>query len=113
MTDCVFCKIIKGDIPSKKFYEDDEFIIIADINPQADKHYLLIPKRHYADITQMTDEDAAVLARALKKLSSLADELGLSNGFRIISNKGADSCQSVFHLHIHILGGNKLSERMG
>ncbi|HOK81311.1 MAG: histidine triad nucleotide-binding protein [Clostridiales bacterium] len=113
MTDCVFCKIIKGDIPSKKFYEDDEFIIIADINPQADKHYLLIPKRHYADITQMTDEDAAVLARALKKLSSLADELGLSNGFRIINNKGADSCQSVFHLHIHILGGNKLSERMG
>lgn len=111
--DCVFCKIIKGEIPSKKYYEDENMVIIADISPQADKHYLLIPKRHYADITEMTDGDAAILGKCLRKLSALADGLGLGNGFRIVSNKGADACQSVPHLHIHILGGNKLSEKMG
>lgn len=112
MTDCIFCKIIRGEIPAKKYYEDDNIIIIADISPQAEKHYLLIPKRHYADITQMTDSDATILAASLQKLDGLADSLGLSGGFRIVSNKGDDARQSVHHLHIHILGGNTLSEKM-
>lgn len=109
---CIFCKIIAGEIPSKKVYEDDDMLIIEDIAPQAEKHYLLLPREHYANIMEMTDGQAATLARCLKTLSRIADSLGLSGGFRLVSNKGADACQSVEHLHIHILGGNKLSEKM-
>ena len=106
---CVFCKIIAGEIPSKKFYEDD---VIADVNPQAAKHYLLLPKKHYANIVEMSEDDAIILGKCLKKLSTLVDELGLKDGFRLVSNKGENGCQSVNHLHIHILGGEKLSEKM-
>lgn len=113
MENCLFCKIIKGDIPSAKVYEDDNMIIIKDISPQAPIHLLLIPKEHYKDITEMTDDQALTLAKCLKKLSVLADELGLKDGFRIVSNKGENGCQSVGHLHIHILGGHKLDEKMG
>lgn len=113
MDNCLFCKIIKGEIPSTKVYEDENMVIIKDIAPQAPVHLLLLPKEHFANIVEMTDEQAQVLAKCLKKLSTLVDELGLSGGFRLISNKGADACQSVEHLHIHILGGEKLSERMG
>lgn len=112
MNDCIFCKIANGIIPSKKFYEDDEMVIIADINPQAEKHYLLIPKRHYANIIEMTSEEAVILGNCLKKLSTLVDDLGLQEGFRLVSNKGENGCQSVNHLHIHILGGQKLSDKM-
>lgn len=110
---CIFCKIINGEIPSTKLYEDDDMIIIKDVNPQAEKHYLLLPKKHYANIIEMSEQDAVTLGRCLKKLSTLVDELGLQNGFRLISNKGADACQSVEHLHIHILGGQQLTDRMG
>jgi len=106
--DCVFCKIIKGEIPVKPVYEDGEFIIINDINPIAPKHYLLIPRRHYAVLSEMTDSDAAVLARAVKRLPSLSGQLGLENGYRLIVNQGADAGQSVPHLHIHILAGEKM-----
>lgn len=112
MDNCIFCKIVKGDIPSTKVYEDDDMIIIKDLNPQAPVHLLLIPKEHYANIIEMTDSQSQTLARCLKKLSTLTDELGLQNGFRLVSNKGADGCQSVGHLHIHILGGQKLSDTM-
>ena len=112
MKDCLFCKIIAGEIPSKKVYEDDDMIIIKDLNPQAPVHLLLIPKEHYANIIEMTDSQSQTLARCLKKLSTLTDELGLQNGFRLVSNKGEDGCQSVGHLHIHILGGRKLSDTM-
>ena len=112
MEDCVFCKIISGDIPSDKVYEDDDMLIIRDIAPMAPIHYLLLPKKHYADIIEMTDEDAIVLARCIKKLSTMVDELGLENGFRLVSNKGENGCQSVPHLHIHILGGAKLQDKM-
>ena len=110
--DCVFCKIIKREIPSPRVYEDDDFIIIRDIAPQAKHHYLAIPKKHFADVTEMTDADAALVGRILKKIGELADSLGLQSGFRLISNKGADAMQSVPHLHIHIIGGEKLSEKM-
>ena len=109
---CVFCKIIAGEIPSTKVYEDEDMIIIKDINPQAKIHYLMIPKDHFSDITEMNEKQAATLSRMLLKLGKMTDELGLKNGFRIVSNKGEDGCQSVPHLHIHILGGEKLSEKM-
>ena len=112
MDNCIFCKIVKGDIPSTKVYEDDDMIIIKDLNPQAPVHLLLIPKEHYANIVEMSDAQAQTLAKCLKKLSAHADKLGLQNGFRLVSNKGDDGCQSVNHLHIHILGGTKLSDTM-
>ncbi len=112
MDNCIFCKIVKGDIPSAKVYEDEDMIIIKDLNPQAPVHLLLIPKEHYANIVEMSDAQAQTLAKCLKKLSTLTDKLGLQNGFRLVSNKGEDGCQSVNHLHIHILGGTKLSDTM-
>ena len=112
MDNCIFCKIVKGDIPSAKVYEDEDMIIIKDLNPQALVHLLLIPKEHYANIVEMSDTQAQTLAKCLKKLSTLTDKLGLQNGFRLVSNKGEDGCQSVGHLHIHILGGRKLSDTM-
>ena len=112
MDNCIFCKIVKGDIPSAKVYEDEDMIIIKDLNPQAPVHLLLIPKEHYANIVEMSDAQAQTLAKFLKKLSTLTDKLGLQNGFRLVSNKGEDGCQSVGHLHIHILGGRKLSDTM-
>ena len=112
MDNCIFCKIVKGDIPSTKVYEDDDMIIIKDLYPLAAVHLLLIHKEHYANIIEMTDSQSQTLAGCLKKLSTLTDELGLQNGFRLVSNKGEDGCQSVGHLHIHILGGGKLSDTM-
>lgn len=112
MDNCIFCKIVKGDIPSAKVYEDEDMIIIKDLNPQAPVHLLLIPKEHYANIVEMSDAQAQTLAKCLKKLSTLTDKLGLQNGFRLVSNNGEDGCQSVGHLHIHILGGRKLSDTM-
>lgn len=112
MDNCIFCKIVKGDIPSAKVYEDEDMIIIKDLNPQEPVHLLLIPKEHYANIVEMSDAQAQTLAKCLKKLSTLTDKLGLQNGFRLVSNKGEDGCQSVGHLHIHILGGRKLSDTM-
>lgn len=109
---CIFCKIVAGEIPSKKFYEDDDMVIIADLNPQAQKHYLMIPKNHYADITEMTEEDAVILGKCLRKIGTLEKELGLEGGFRLVSNKGENGCQSVKHLHVHILGGEKLADKM-
>ena len=112
MEDCLFCKFADGEIPVNKVYEDEDFVIIRDINPQAKIHYLMIPKEHFADITEMNEKQAATLSRMLLKLGKMTDKLGLQNGFRIVSNKGEDGCQSVPHLHIHILGGEKLSEKM-
>lgn len=113
MENCIFCKIIAGVIPSTKVYEDEDMLIIKDINPQAPVHLLLLPKQHYANIMEMSESQAQILAKCIKKLSTLTDKLGLKNGFRLISNKGSDACQSVEHLHIHILGGEKLTEKMG
>lgn len=112
MQDCIFCEIANGEIPATKLYEDDDMVIIKDLNPQAPVHLLLIPKEHYANIIEMTDAQAQTLARCVKKLSAITDKLGLENGFRLVSNKGEDGCQSVGHLHVHILGGKKLDDRM-
>lgn len=108
MDDCIFCKIIRGELPAKKFYEDDLMIIIQDVNPRAKKHYLAIPKKHFKYFSDMTDEDAENLAACIKKIATLAPSLGLENGYRFIVNQGDDAVQTVPHLHMHLLGGQKL-----
>ena len=110
MENCIFCKIIQGDIPSKKAYEDDEMIIIHDIEPKAKLHYLCIPKTHFALLKEMDDTRAALVARCLQKVASLEEKLGLQDGYRVIINQGEDGGQTVHHLHIHLLGGEKLSD---
>ena len=109
---CVFCEIIKGNIPSTCLYQDEDMMIIKDLNPQAKVHLLLLPKEHYANIIEMNDKQAATLGKCLKTLSGLTDQLGLQDGFRLVSNKGKNACQSVEHLHIHILGGEQLQDQM-
>ncbi len=109
MDDCIFCKIIRGEIPSEKHYEDDLMIVIDDISPKAEKHYLAIPKKHYKLFSQMTEKDADDLGHCLRKIGEIAPSLGLNNGFRCIVNQGDDAEQTVFHLHMHLLGGQKLS----
>ncbi len=106
--DCVFCKIRDGEIPSEKLYEDEDMFIIRDIEPKAAKHYLMIPKRHYKLISDMTDADAESFARALRKIPALSDKLGLNGGYRLMVNQGDDAGQTVFHLHVHILAGQPL-----
>ncbi|MBR1746658.1 MAG: histidine triad nucleotide-binding protein [Clostridia bacterium] len=110
--DCLFCKIIAGEIPSTRVYEDEDCILIKDINPQAKIHYLLIPKGHFEDIGDIAHKDPDLLSRCLSKITALADSLGLEGGYRLVTNKGKNGCQSVKHIHIHVLGGEKLSEKM-
>ena len=110
--DCLFCSIIKGDIPSKKIYEDELAYAFADINPQAPVHVLIVPKIHVASVDAINEENAAVVAHIFKKIPEIAKSQGLTNGYRVISNVGDDGCQSVKHLHFHIIGGKKLSETM-
>lgn len=108
MDDCVFCKIIANKIPAEKVFEDESCIIIKDINPKAKIHLLLIPKTHYARLEQATVSEAMELAFMLNKLASMKDSLCLEKGYRIIINQGEYGGQEVEHLHIHILGGEKL-----
>ena len=108
MSDCLFCKFVSGEIPVNKVYEDDDFIIIRDINPQCKNHFLAIPKKHYKFLADMTADDARVLGSVFKKISSLADTLELKEGYRIVINQGENGCQTVPHLHIHILSGEKM-----
>ena len=110
--DCIFCKIIKGEIPSTKLYEDDDMIIIKDIAPQMPVHYLMIPKSHFPTIDQMSVEQSEILGRCFYKLGTMKERLGLDNGYRLIMNQGKDACQTVPHLHVHILAGSEMSEKM-
>ena len=108
MEDCLFCKFVNGDIPVNKVYEDNDFIVIRDIEPKAKNHFLAIPKKHFAHLADMTDDDAAMVARILKKIPTLSDLLELENGYRLVINQGDDAGQSVHHLHIHVLSGQKM-----
>lgn len=112
MKDCIFCQIIDGKIPAVKLYEDDLMIVIKDITPQARIHLLMIPKNHYSSITNVTTNDSIVLGMCLKKIGEIAEQLGLAGGFRIVSNSGNNARQSVSHVHLHILGGEMLSDKM-
>ncbi len=109
---CLFCKIAEGEIPSSKVYEDEKILAFRDINPQAPVHVLVIPKEHIDSADAVTEDNCGVVAHVFSKLSHIAKEAGLTNGYRVISNVGEDGCQSVKHLHFHILGGKKLSEKM-
>ena len=104
MSDCLFCKIIAGEIPSNKVYEDDEILAFNDVAPQAPVHFLIVPKKHMASLDDTTDEDAALLAHIMLKIKDIAKDLGLENGYRCVINTGEDGQQTVKHLHIHILG---------
>lgn len=109
--DCIFCKIIAGEIPSTKVYEDDKVLAFRDVNPQAPVHVLIVPKKHMANVLECDAETAAALTAAIAKVAEI--EGVVEDGFRVLSNCGRNGCQSVNHLHIHLLGGKQLSERMG
>ena len=108
MNDCLFCKMINGEIDVKKYYEDDKMIIIKDINPQAPIHFLAIVKNHYKMIIEQNQNDAEILGECINKIAKLTSELGLYNGYRLVINQGEEAGQSVPHLHIHILAGKKM-----
>jgi len=110
--DCLFCAIIKGDIPSKKVYEDAFCYAFLDINPQAPVHCLVVPKEHIPSVDAVNQDNSATVAKIFEAIPKIAKELGLENGYRVVSNIGEDGCQSVKHLHFHILGGKKLTENM-
>ena len=112
MNDCLFCKIIAGVIPSKKVYEDENVYAFYDIAPQAPVHILVIPKTHIASADEVTAETANLVAAVFTAIPKIAQAAGLENGYRVITNIGEDGCQSVKHLHFHMLGGKKLSENM-
>ena len=107
---CIFCKIRDGEIDSKKYYEDENSFIIADINPRAKKHYLFIPKNHYAFLSEQTEADSVFLGKMLASIPTLSEKLGIKNGYRNVINQGEDGRQEVPHLHVHILGGEKLAD---
>ncbi|WP_346681998.1 histidine triad nucleotide-binding protein [Megasphaera stantonii] len=110
MEDCLFCKIIKGEIPSTKVYEDDNFFAFKDIAPVAPVHVLVIPKKHVASIAALTENDADVAGNMLFAIQKVAQELGLDkDGYRVIFNTGEKAGQTVHHMHAHILGGKEMA----
>ena len=112
MSDCLFCKIIAGSIPSTKVYEDETVFAFRDIAPQAPTHILVIPKQHMASVSDVTAENSAVVAHIFEVIPQIAKAEGLDGGYRVVSNCGADAGQTVHHLHFHILGGKTLSLEM-
>ena len=107
MDNCVFCGIANGAIPSKKVYEDELILAFYDLEPQAPVHVLVIPKQHISSANDVDESNASVVAHIFAKIPEIAATLGLDNGYRIVTNCGEDGCQSVHHMHFHILGGKK------
>ncbi|MGN0669036.1 MAG: histidine triad nucleotide-binding protein [Oscillospiraceae bacterium] len=112
MENCLFCKIIKGEIPSTKVYEDDKILAFRDINPQAPTHILVIPKEHIGGVDELCESNSSVVSHIFVKIAEIAKNEGLTGGYRVVSNVGEDGGQTVRHLHFHIIGGAKLSEKM-
>ena len=113
MEDCLFCKIIKGEIPSTKVYEDDEILAFNDINPAAPIHILVIPKKHIASLAHMEKEDEAIVGKIYGVINKIAEEKGFKeSGYRVIVNCGKDAGQEVMHLHFHILAGGKMGPKI-
>ena len=110
--DCIFCKIIAGDIPSSKVYEDEKVYAFRDINPMAPVHVLIVPKCHTASADEVNADNSAYVARIFEVIPEIAKAEGLANGYRVVTNCGEHGCQSVKHLHFHLLGGKQLSESM-
>lgn len=113
MEDCVFCKIIKGEIPSEKVYEDEETIAFKDIQPAAPVHILVIPKKHIGTLLDVTEEDSHLIAHIYQVINKIAREMGIDKeGFRVIANCGKDAGQEVLHIHFHLLAGRKLGGKL-
>jgi len=110
--DCLFCKIVAGDIPSTKVYEDETVLAFRDIAPQAPTHILVIPKEHIPSVAELTEENSAVVAHIFAVIARIARQEGLEDGYRVVSNCGAHAGQTVHHLHFHILGGKQLALEM-
>ena len=112
MENCLFCKIIAGDIPSTKVYEDETVLAFRDIAPQAPTHILVIPKAHIGSVAEISQCNSNVVAHIFEVIPAIAKAEGLENGYRVVSNCGDDAGQTVHHLHFHILGGKKLNIEM-
>lgn len=108
MDNCLFCKIIAGEIPSSKVYEDETVYAFKDINPIAPVHILIIPKQHISKLEDVTEENSAVISHIFEVAAKIAKDMGLSGGYRVVSNCGEDAGQTVFHIHFHLLAGRKL-----
>jgi len=114
MQECVFCKIVKGQIPSDKVYEDNQILVFRDIHPQAPVHYLVIPKKHITSISEMTDADIGLVGQMVNTAVRMAVAAGIADkGYRLVTNSGREGGQVVNHLHWHILGGRQLSGDLG
>ncbi len=109
MSDCLFCKIIAGEIPSQKVYEDDLVYAFYDIEPQAPIHFLVVPKEHIPSAAAITSENGEIVSHIFQVIAMLAQEMGFSEGYRIVSNVGAQGGQTVFHLHFHVLSGRDMT----
>ncbi len=107
--DCIFCKIAAGEIPCNKLYEDDQVLAFADIDPKAPVHLLVIPKQHIASTSEITSENSATVAAVFQAIAKIAAQQGLANGYRVVTNCGADAGQTVPHLHFHLLAGRALA----
>ena len=112
MSNCLFCKIVAGEIPSNKVYEDDKILAFRDIAPQAPTHILVVPKAHIADCNGITAENSDVIAHIFTTIPQIANAEGQDSGYRVVSNCGEDAGQTDQHLHFHILGGKKLALEM-
>ena len=112
MSDCLFCKIAAGEIPSDKVYENDDVLAFNDINPQAPVHILVIPKTHIDSVGDVTPENSHIAAKCLEAVAEIAKKKDLKNGFRLISNCGEDAGQNVKHMHFHIIAGIPLDEKV-
>lgn len=110
--DCLFCKIVNGEIPSQKVYEDKDIFAFKDINPQAPFHVLIIPKEHINSAADIDENNSEIVSKIFEVAAKIAKENNLENGFRIVTNSGEYGCQSVHHLHFHLLSGKQLSEKM-
>lgn len=111
--DCIFCKIVKGDIPSTKVYEDDMIVAFRDIKPEAPVHIIVIPKEHVESADRIDETSSRLVARIFEAIPKIAAAEGLTNGYRVLTNVGEDGGQTVHHLHFHILGGKKLPVKLG
>ena len=111
--DCLFCKIVSGAIPSTKVYENEHVYAFRDINPQAPVHVLVVPKMHICCTDAVNAENSSLVAKIFEAIPVIASAVGLANGYRVITNCGEDACQTVKHLHFHVLGGKRLPEQMG
>lgn len=105
--ECLFCKIVNGEIPSEKVYEDDEILAFKDINPQAPIHILVIPKKHISSALQIEEEDKELIGKIFIAIKKIANQFNLENGYKILNNCGVEGGQEVMHIHFHLLGGKK------